>query len=317
MKKRLLVFAISCLVLCSCGTAPMEPPAAVEEPMVQAEPAEPETVSEPAEPEIVAVEMEVRLPPQWRGSEPQQGEAIVPQPGDTALTWDPERAASYPADEACSDGELLEKWLAVEGLTPAALEERSCEQLILAVADGTEMTAVLYSRQRDGTWAAEEHPGRMAGYVGSRGIAHDRRRSSLQSPAGLWPLGSAFGLEEEPDGLKVPWRDITDRSDWVCDDDSLYFNTWQERDDPTLLPWNYNDVEHLADYDPTYRYACVMEYNTPPYVIPDRGCAIFLHCSDHPTGGCIGLLEEDMLATLLWLDPRENPHILVTGHEKP
>ena len=317
MKKRLLVFAISCLVLCSCGTAPMEPPAAVEEPMVQAEPADPETGSEPAEPEIVAVEMEVRLPPQWRGSEPQHGEPIVPQPGDTALTWDPERADSYPADEVCSTAELLEKWLAVEGLTESDLEARNCEQLILVVADGVEMISVCYSRQRDGTWIAEPGLEGMAGYVGSRGIAHDRRRSSLQSPAGLWPLGSAFGLEEEPDGLKVPWRDITDRSDWVCDDDSLYFNTWQERDDPTLADdWNRNDTEHLADYDETYTYACIIEYNTPPYVVPNRGCAIFLHVSDHPTEGCVGLLTEDMVRVLQWLDPHRNPHILISGYEK-
>jgi L,D-peptidoglycan transpeptidase YkuD (ErfK/YbiS/YcfS/YnhG family) len=115
----------------------------------------------------------------------------------------------------------------------------------------------------------------------------------------------------------VPWRDITDRSDWVCDDDSLYFNTWQERDDPTLTDdWNRNDTEHLADYDETYTYACIIEYNTPPYVVPNRGCAIFLHVSDHPTEGCVGLLTEDMIRVLRWLDPHRNPHILISGYEK-
>ena len=75
----------------------------------------------------------------------------------------------------------------------------------------------------------------------------------------------------------------------------------------------WRSAEHLADYDETYTYACVIEYNTPPYVVPDRGCAIFLHVSDHPTEGCVGLLTDDMVAVLQWLDPYREPHILITG----
>ena len=158
----------------------------------------------------------------------------------------------------------------------------------------------------------------MAGYTGSKGIQHDRQRNTRRSPAGLWGLGSAFGVAQMPENLKVAWRDVTPQSDWVCDAESIYFNTWQERDDTALTEtWNHDDVEHLEDYDVTYRYAVVIQYNTPPYVIPDRGCAIFLHCSDHPTSGCIGLLEEDMLQTLLWLDHTKHPHILITGYQLP
>ena len=258
-------------------------------------------------------------PPLWDGSDIQAGEAIVPQPGDTADTWDITRAEHWPADDACTDIQLLLKWLEVEGLSFEDLAARNCTQLVLTVAraeDGVSTITTCYTFE-DNAWHAVPGLIRMAGYTGSNGIAHNRQRNTRQSPAGLWKLGAAFGLAEKPEHLRLAWRDITPQSDWVCDAESPYFNTWQERDDPTLIPWNYYDVEHLADYDPTYRYACVMEYNTPPYVIPDRGCAIFLHCSDHPTGGCIGLLEEDMLATLLWLNPRENPYILVTGHEKP
>ena len=34
-------------------------------------------------------------------------------------------------------------------------------------------------------------------------------------------------------------------------------------------------------------------------------------------GVAIGLLEEDMLETLLWLDHSKNPHILITGYQLP
>ena len=304
---RLLPLLLSFLMLTGCGRqlTPVILPLA-ERPAAEA-------------PHLPEWTLTVDPPPPWDGSDIQMGEAIVPQPGDTADTWDITRAEHWPADDACTDIQLLLKWLEVEGLTFEDLAARNCTQLVLTVAraeDGVSTITTCYTFE-DNAWHAVPGLIRMAGYTGSNGIAHNRQRNTRQSPAGLWKLGAAFGLAEKPEHLRLAWRDITPQSDWVCDADSPYFNTWQERDDPTLIPWNYYDVEHLADYDPTYRYACVMEYNTPPYVIPDRGCAIFLHCSDHPTGGCIGLLEEDMLATLLWLNPRENPYILVTGHEKP
>ena len=305
---RLLPFLLCTLLLCSCARQPSAP---VIFPLAD----RPSPVAFPVQEWQFCPD----TPPPWDGSDIQQSEPITPQPGDTAESWDIARAETWPADAACTDTQLLLKWLDVEGLTFDDLAARNCTQLVLTVAraeDGISALTTCYAFE-DNAWQAVPGLIRMEGYTGSNGIAHNRQRNTRQSPAGLWKLGAAFGLAEKPAHLRLAWRDITPQSDWVCDAHSPYFNTWQERDDPTLLPWNDNDVEHLADYDPTYRYACVMEYNTPPYVIPDRGCAIFLHCSDHPTGGCIGLLEEDMLATLLWLDSRENLHILVTGHEKP
>lgn len=305
---RLPTLLLCLLLLCGCAREPSAPTIL---PLAERSPVEAQSVPQWT--------FTVDPPPLWDGSDIQQGAPITPQPGDTAATWDISRATDFPADDDCTDLQLLQKWLAVEGLTFADLEERGCTQLVLTVArqeDGLSTITTCYVFE-DNIWQAQPGLIRMAGYVGSNGIAHARKRNTRQSPAGLWKLGSAFGLAEKPENLRLAWRDITPQSDWVCDADSPYFNTWQERDDPSLIPWDHDDVEHLEDYDVTYRYACVMEYNTPPYTVPGRGCAIFLHCSDHPTSGCIGLLEEDMVRTLLWLDPRENPHILVTGHEKP
>lgn len=252
-------------------------------------------------------------------SVPQHGEPISPQPGDTTSTWDATRIADHPSDENCTDVELLEKWMAVEGLTYMDLDERDCDQLILVVAretDGVQTYTTCYERQSDGTWGAVDGLIRMNGHTGYNGISHNRKRDTNTSPAGLWGLGTAFGNSEKPSGLKMPWRSVTPNSDWVCDANSIYFNTWQERDDPTLEEgWDYGDVEHLEDYVTQYAYACVIQYNTQPYTIADRGCAIFLHCSKGATGGCIGLEEEDMVNTLCWLDPNLQPHILISGHQ--
>lgn len=255
----------------------------------------------------------------WDESAYQARPPITPQPGDTQHTWDASRADAYPADSDCSDLELLEKWMAVEGLTMADLDERGCRQLVVAIAretDGVQTDTICYQKQADGSWAAVEGLSRMQGWTGGNGILHGRQRDSNTSPAGLWSLGLAFGNAQKPAGLKMPWRDITPQTDWVCDADSIYYNTWQERDDPNLLEgWN-DDVEHLEDYINSYAYACVIRFNTPPYTVPERGCAIFFHCSKGPTAGCIGLPEADMVRTLLWMDPEQNPHILITGHQR-
>lgn len=303
----------------TAATNPAPEPTRPTEPKVtESRPTDPPiTEPEPAESEAT----EPRIPDSlgvWDESDYQVGDPVTPQPGDTQDTWEPALADAYPTDGDCTALELLEKWMAVEGLTTADLDSRDCGQLVLVVAretDGVETYTMCYEHQADGAW--EPVPGLtwMEGWTGGNGIMHGRQRNSNTSPAGLWSLGLAFGNAPEPGGLKMPWRDVTPNTDWVCDENSPYFNTWQERDDPSLTETWSDDVEHLEDYPNAYAYACVIRFNTPPYTISDRGCAIFFHCSKGPTGGCIGLPEEDMVNTLLWLDPAENPHILITGFQ--
>lgn len=255
----------------------------------------------------------------WDESTYQVGAPITPQPGDTQSTWNPALSEDYPADGDCSEMELLEKWMIVEGLTMEDLDERSCEQLVLVVAretDGVQTYTICYEKQADGNWGPVSGLIWMRGWTGSNGIMHGRERNTNTSPAGLWSLGLAFGNSAQPADLKMPWRDVTPNTDWVCDADSTYFNTWQERDDPMISESWSDDVEHLEDYPDAYAYACVIRFNTPPYTIPERGCAIFFHCSRGATSGCIGLPESDMVNTLQWLDPDKNPYILISGYQK-
>lgn len=326
MKRKLLAMALSALLLAGCGvretggmtraaTGSTEQSAteAARTTLPTTEPAAETTQPAPAPTETVPPTQPDNA---WEIGVPQSGEPISPQPGDTASTWDMDRAGDYPADEDCSDGELLEKWMAVEGVTQEDLDNRGCNQLVLVVAKGTAdaaTTTVCYERV-DGEWQNVSQFSRMSGWTGANGIAHNRQRNTVTSPAGLWGLGTAFGNEEKPDGLLLPWRDVTPDSDWVCDANSIYFNTWQERDDPELADsWDYDEGEHLADFPNSYAYACVIRYNTPPYTIPNRGCAIFFHCAKDATGGCIGLLREDFVNVLCWLNPEERLHILITG----
>lgn len=277
--------------------------------------ADPTTLTEPSLPSS----HQAAVQPLWDESTYQIGTPISPQPGDTQNSWVPGVADSYPSDENCSDLELLEKYMSVEGLTMADLDARECTQLVLVVAqetDGIQTYTLCYQKQSDGAWSPVSGLTWMHGWAGSNGIMHGRKRNSNTSPAGLWSLGLAFGNSAKPEDLKMPWRDVTPNSDWVCDEESIYFNSWQERDDPLLIDSWSDDVEHLEDYTSAYAYACVIRFNTAPYTIPERSCAIFFHCSKGATGGCIGLLELDMVNTLLWLDPEQNPHILITGYQR-
>ena len=285
---------------------------AVQEIAAATEPAS----TEPPQTEPLAT---IPFPSETANTEPMLTEPLIDgipyQDGDTTPTWRPELAENYPPDEDCSAGMLLEKWMAVEGLTIDDLDRRGCGQLILTVAqpsDGVETIVICYERDDGGGFLPVNGLSWLRGHVGKAGIMHDRRRNTNTCPAGLWALGYAFGNEQPPEGLKLPWRQVTPNSDWVCDEDSPYFNTWRERGDPGLLPWS-DDVEHLEDYRALYAWACVIEFNRPPDVIPDRGCAIFLHCSEKATGGCVGLHHDEMGAVLQWLDPEKNPYILITG----
>jgi L,D-peptidoglycan transpeptidase YkuD (ErfK/YbiS/YcfS/YnhG family) len=327
--KRLLWLIPLLLLLCACGDSP-EPahtdaadPSQIELPSpevtaAQTFPAVTEpSRTEPPETQTLPVTTQTE-PPQ---SEPPQTTEAPADPslwqyGDTTPTWKPELADAYPADTECSAELLLEKWMTVEGLSTRDLDERGCGQLILVAAqptDGVETLAVCFTRGPDGSFSPVPGLTLMHGHIGRNGVKHDRKRNTSTSPAGLWAISTAFGNELPPEGLHIPWRQVTPNSDWVCDENSIYFNTWQERGDPELTEEWSDDVEHLENYPKAYAYACVIEFNRPPDCVPNRGCAIFLHCSTGGTGGCVGLPRADMLSVLKWLDTEQNPYILITG----
>lgn len=70
------------------------------------------------------------------------------------------------------------------------------------------------------------------------------------------------------------------------------------------------------NYADAYAYACVVRFNTAPYTVPKRGCAIFFHCGTRPTDGCVALPEENLVRVLLWMEPEKHPFILITGSPK-
>ena len=330
MKKVLSLFLVLSLclgVFAGCGNTEPETAPEVEE-VVDAAPVEPEVQEEPAAPtmedymaKVFADPAEQTIEPCWDDFSGQEGAAITPEPGNTSATWDLSIADLFPADADCTDEEFFAKWMAVEGLTTADLDARGCRQLIITALkpDSECMTTfTCYQKQEDGTWAPVEGLTKIKGSCGKNGINHNREQGDETSPAGIYQIGTAFGNEDMPEGVKMPWRDITENSEWVGTNRSKYYNTWQELDDPNIADEGFttDDGEHLCEYISAYALACVVRFNMPPYAVKNKGAAIFFHVSRGATAGCLGLTYDNFKKCLLWMDPELVPYILVTGYEK-
>ena len=67
---------------------------------------------------------------------------------------------------------------------------------------------------------------------------------------------------------------------------------------------DYSEDEHLIDYPVVYNYLLDLGYNKA--CAPYAGNAIFLHCwrgENSPTGGCVGISEENMVKVLKTITP--------------
>lgn len=185
-----------------------------------------------------------------------------------------------------------------------------CLQLICVTAKQGSSCARIVRQERTEPDAPWQTVAVCDGWVGKNGICENRHTGDLTTPVGLFPLTFCFGCAPKPNGLHMPWRSVTERSYWVGDPQSPYFNTWQERE--ALSDWDAALGERLADYPEEYALACVIGFNPPPRTVPTAGFAIFLHCSNKPTAGCVGMPKEEMLRTLQWLRPDANPQICIT-----
>lgn len=180
-------------------------------------------------------------------------------------------------------------------------------QLVCVTARGSSAEIRCFEKNNTVGWFLVEPLGMITGFTGRNGISHSKREGDGCTPAGLFKLGYAFGMNEKPE-TKMKFRKITAESCWIDDPGSRHYNTWIEGKDGA----DWKSAEYLADYPREYAYAAVIEYNTAER-IPGKGSAVFLHCGSKPTSGCIAMPEQELLKILKWLDPEKQPGILITG----
>lgn len=182
--------------------------------------------------------------------------------------------------------------LAHNGLTSKLLTVRSTTwATTTAEFTGWERSVVGWKKVL-GTWTAR------TGYRGWQ-TRTARRDGNGSSPTGRYGFLGGFGLAENP-GYTLGWFVVGPHDYWTSDPSRSDYNTHQYGpSNPATAPWT--SAEHLIDYPIAYRYAAVIDFNSPPN--GPYGSAIFLHVSTNgPTAGCISLPESQLVRVLRWID---------------
>ncbi len=181
-------------------------------------------------------------------------------------------------------------------------------QAVVVVARSAEDPHAVLSRyeKRGDAWHRVGNP--VPAVLGESGITLDKKEGDGKSPAGTFLLGRAFGTEQAPPDLRMPYTRTTQYDFWVDDSASADYNRWVTTFEDPHQYWR--SFEKLAI--PAYGYAVVVDYNVEP-IVPGRGSAIFLHIWPGPDGhtvGCTAIAKQQLIVLLGWLDPAKRPVII-------
>jgi len=141
--------------------------------------------------------------------------------------------------------------------------------------------------------------------IGKKGLASigKKKEGDLKTPAGLYPIGVAFGTR--PLALKMDYKYITAEDKFIDDVTSKQYNTW--------VSGSTNAKSYESMFIEPYAFGAVINYNRNP-TIAAAGSAIFIHLwrsPSSPTAGCIALEKKHLLRLLHWLDKKQHPYILI------
>lgn len=182
-------------------------------------------------------------------------------------------------------------------------------QLLIAMAESRDSSMVkIYALERTAVgWELQTGP--LAGVTGRNGFAPagEKREGDGRAPTGLFPLESAFGYGASINS-SMPYQQATENDLWVDDLLSPDYNTWVKRGQTSATSF---EVMKLADN--RYRHGLITGYNRKP-VIKGYGSGIFVHAwleAGYTTSGCVAFDETELIKLLAWLDPLQQPQILM------
>lgn len=138
-----------------------------------------------------------------------------------------------------------------------------------------------------------------------------KREGDGRSPAGLFPLDTAFGFApaDSMRGIRLPYVTLTDNTECVDDSASVHYNTVVDRSTVSAVDWQ--SAEHMRKVA-QYRLGAIIGYNAAPPV-KGRGSCIFFHIWAGPrstTVGCTALDEGELERLIAWLDPKAQPLVV-------
>lgn len=189
---------------------------------------------------------------------------------------------------------------------------KDTNQFITVVSfDDTRAELILWEKNSNNLWVQKD---RMLARLGLNGMkdAKDVYEGDKCTPTGIYSLTRAFGHEENP-GTKLNYMVLNGTQYWVDDPNSKYYNTLQFGE----ANGRWNSAENLSEVGRAYNYVVVINYNMDP-VVPGKSSAIFLHVDNgFPTSGCVAVKQDKMVEILKWLNPKDNPKIVLeTSYDK-
>jgi L,D-peptidoglycan transpeptidase YkuD (ErfK/YbiS/YcfS/YnhG family) len=168
-------------------------------------------------------------------------------------------------------------------------------------------TAVFVALEKKGDhWAVKQSP--IEAGIGKNGFASPLQKleGDGKSPTGIFKLGKLFSYEKQTNTL-LENQQTTKDDKWIDDVNSADYNKHISGSTQA------KSYENLLLNTDVYKYCTVIEYNTNP-VIKGKGSAIFFHLALKPasfTSGCVAINEEFVKLMVNWLDPKQNPTIIM------
>lgn len=160
--------------------------------------------------------------------------------------------------------------------------------------------------KKENHWILKQQP--IEAGIGINGFALPLRKleGDGKSPTGIFKLGKLFSYEKQTK-TRLENQQTTKDDKWIDDPNSADYNKFI-RGSTTA-----KSFENLFLKNDAYKYCVVIEYNTNP-IIKGKGSALFFHLaikSPYFTAGCVAIKEEYMKLMVNWLDPKQNPTIIM------
>ncbi|MBQ4425440.1 MAG: L,D-transpeptidase family protein [Lachnospiraceae bacterium] len=186
-------------------------------------------------------------------------------------------------------------------------EELVGTQLIVVQSSDTADCKLYFFEKTEDGWTVSPAVSATKGVLGRGGLKKDKQEGDNCTPIGYFLLGPAYGAAESA-LTALDYHQIIDGDVWVTDPSSSHYNQLCRRNQADADWQGCEDMYALLRF---YKYCILINYNTDP-VVPGAGSAIFLHVQDDvDTSGCVSTSEAIMFAIFGWLDPANEPHILI------
>lgn len=180
---------------------------------------------------------------------------------------------------------------------------------VVASSYGDTVATFSAYQSTNGSW--QQVFGPWQAYVGENGFAPpgQKHEGDGRTPSGTYGFGFFFGDYADPGDFQFQFRPATPTDFWDDDPSSPNYNQWIDESTQGVAAAGANP-EPMYD-EPAYDYGAVIDYNVNP-VVPGAGSAIFLHvATGSPTAGCVSLPTSDLLSVLTWMDPSQQPLIVL------